>query len=322
MNHADIDDWLDDMDRPVLPPDLAPEDPVDHVVFIVHGIRDNGFWTKRIARQVKELARQRPAPTPTHGSAPRTLCISAPSPSYGFFSMWDFVNPWGREDATCWFLEKYAEIRVRWPDVPVSYIGHSNGTYLAANALADCRMVAFRRVVFAGSVVRTDYPWRDLGRRVGSVLNLMATSDWVVACLPGAFERLGWTGAGVGGAGFEGFQEAPPSRDASTATPQVHNFRFIAGDHGAGIAEPLWPDIAGFIVDGTLPKQAPNDPARPRQRSPSQQRWGRRAKWAPLIIVAVLAGLAALIVTLADGVWLAVAAAAYVLLVNNIVRFY
>lgn len=32
MKHADIDDWLDEMDRPVLPPDRAPEEPVDHVV--------------------------------------------------------------------------------------------------------------------------------------------------------------------------------------------------------------------------------------------------------------------------------------------------
>lgn len=322
MKHADIDDWLDDMDRPVLPPDRAPEDPVDHVVFIVHGIRDNGFWTKRIGREVKELARRRQAPPRAQGSAPRTLVVSAPSPSYGFFSMWDFVNPWGREEATYWFLEKYAEVSVRWPDVPVSYIGHSNGTYLAANALADCRMVAFQRIVFAGSVVRTDYPWGDLGNRVGSVLNLVATADWVVACLPGAFERLGWNGAGVGGAGFDGFQEAADNQNAEATAPEVHNFCFIAGGHGAGIDEPVWPDIAAFIVDGTLPQQTSNDPARPRQRSPWQQRWARWATWAPLAIGAVVTGGAALLVALTDGVWLAVLAAAYVLLINNIVRFY
>ncbi len=183
-------------------------------------------------------------------------------------------------------------------------------------------MVAFQRIVFAGSVVRTDYPWWDLGRRVGSVLNLVATADWVVACLPGAFERLGWNGAGVGGAGFDGFQEAADNPNAETAAPKVHNFRFIAGGHGAGIGEPVWPDIAAFIVDGILPQQTSNDLARPRRRSPWQQRWARWAKWAPLAIVAAVAGGAALLVALTDGVLLAVLAAAYVLLINNIVRFY
>mgnify|MGYP001810257077 FL=1 len=48
----------------------------------------------------------------------------------------------------------------------------------------------------------------------------------------------------------------------------------------------------------------------------------RWAKWTPLAIVAAAAGGAALLVAVTDGVWLAILAAAYVLLISNVVRFY
>ena len=35
---------------------------VRHVVFVIHGIRDRGFWTRRIARRIKELARRQGEP--------------------------------------------------------------------------------------------------------------------------------------------------------------------------------------------------------------------------------------------------------------------
>lgn len=232
MTSDDIDDYLDELDRPV--GSLAVMKPLEGVaraVFIVHGIRDNGFWTKRIARELKARGRD------------RGLFIRAPSPSYGFFSMWDFIRPWGREDATYWFLEKYAEVRVLFPDARIDYVGHSNGTFLAARALECSPMVRFDRIVFAGSVVRTDFDWARFPGQVGSVLNLVATDDMVVAGLPGAFERLGLgiLPVGVGGAGFFGFSPARPVRrlrarwpcrgrepQAQTApagkTPQVTNF--------------------------------------------------------------------------------------------------
>jgi hypothetical protein len=242
MHADDIDDYSDPMDRlgqSGFSAPLGSRRDIDQVVFVIHGIRDSGFWTKRIAREIKQLGHQ------------RTLVIRAPSPSYGFFSMWDFVNPWGRRDATYWFLERYAEVKRLWPEAQVSYIGHSNGTYLAANALEICSMVAFERVVFAGSVVRTDYAWSDRGERVGKVLNLIATADMVVAALPGAFERLGLRRLNVGGAGVEGFSDLHPG-DQGT---RVDNFKFVAGGHGAAIEEPMWQDLARYVVDGTRPAQ-------------------------------------------------------------------
>ena len=270
MHHDDIDDYGDEMDRLIRPDSTVPVDKVQQVVFIVHGIRDNGFWTKRIAREIKTIARG------------RSVVIRAPSPSYGYFSMWDFVRFWGRKDATYWFLEKYAEIRVLYPDTPISYIGHSNGTYLATNALASCEMVKLDRILFAGSVVRTDFDWAALRGRVHSILNLVATNDLVVACLPGAFEQLGLRFFGVGGAGYYGF----PERVAEPG-PEVKNFRFLEGGHGIGISEALWSDIAHYVIDGrSLPRTvgASEPPrARPERRSVCQE---QRAKWYRLVPIA------------------------------------
>ncbi len=315
MHHEDIDDWLDEMDRSLVPLDSDADRQVGHVVFVVHGIRDNGFWTKRLARAIKELARRRAADAAPAEGRPSTLVVRVPSPSYGFFSLWDFVNPWGRETATRWFLEKYAEVKVRWPDARISYIGHSNGSYLAARALRDCPMVALRRVAFAGSVVRTDYPWHERGRQVESVLNLAASADWVVACLPWAFERLGLRGLDVGGAGFQGFSPPESVGAAAAEHPQVHNFCYVEGGHGAGIAEPMWPALAAYVVDGTIPSG-------PVQRTSNQEKWGQRAKWAPLAIAGVLVGGFMGLVALFDDFALALWAAVYVLLVNQIVLFF
>ncbi len=342
MRPDDIDDYADPMDRrmkdlaAVSADGEAPVDKtagekarrtsegddgvqperVDRVVFIIHGIRDNGFWTKRVAREIKAEGRK------------GDLVIRAPSPSYGFFSMWDFINPWGREEATYWFLERYAEAKRLWPGAKVSFVGHSNGTFLAARALAICPMVHLERIAFAGSVVRTDYRWanepkdegsRKRGRRgrvIDSVLNIVATRDLVVACLPGAFQRLGLRPLGVGGAGAAGFSYTPSGAEG----PKVHNFRYVSGGHGAGVDEPMWQAMARFIVDGELPENVPE------QERPSDRKWWHKALmmlavWITLGVAAGLGWLVLCLVAVLDGPLLALVTALVVILIMLIVRY-
>jgi alpha-beta hydrolase superfamily lysophospholipase len=310
MNPDDIDDYLDEMDRPLASAVAAAEAqdgiPVSRVVIIVHGIRDNGFWTKRVAREVKSLARS------------QQLVVCAPTPSYGFFSMYDFINPWGRRNATYWFLEKYAELKVRYPEAPISFVGHSNGTYLAARALELSPVVAFERILFAGSVVRSGFDWSRFGARVRSVLNLVATRDTVVAFLPGALERwrLYRIGVDVGGAGFDGFSETKQGE-----ATLVHNFEFLAGGHGVGVREPLWRDIAAFALDGTLPDQAPSDPTRPRARTALQRILGWVSPGAPIVLMGLLVWLVHLLLDL-QGLALFIAAGLFVIILNNVARYF
>ena len=59
-------------------------------------------------------------------------------------------------------MDRYAEARARYPRAELDYVGHSNGTYLAAKALHDYPAAHFKHIVFAGSVVRRDYDWLAL----------------------------------------------------------------------------------------------------------------------------------------------------------------
>lgn len=262
----DIDDYLDPMDiadtGTATPPD---DDSVDHVVMVVHGIRDDGFWTKRVAREIKSLGRT------------RNLRVRTPTPTYGYFSMWDFVRPGGRERAAYWFLERYADVKTRFPAAKVSFVGHSNGTYIAARALELTPAVRFENIVFAGSVVRRDFCWTRFVGRVERVLNYVGRGDGVVAFLPAVFEffRLSWLD--IGGAGAFGFSEAARDRDdakvrptkspsASPASVRLHELRFVKGGHGAAIKEEYWSEIARFALLG-------DEPGRQRQVRPGPTRW-------------------------------------------------
>jgi alpha-beta hydrolase superfamily lysophospholipase len=53
------------------------------------------------------------------------------------------------------------------PAVKISFVGHSNGSYILASAMQRYRSMEINNVVFAGSVVPRDYPWsrlKDTGR--------------------------------------------------------------------------------------------------------------------------------------------------------------
>ena len=215
--------FMDDSLPP--PPDFA----VNNMVFVVHGIRDKGFWTKKIARTIK-----------AHAHPAR---IESWTESYGYFAMLPFLLHWGRQRKVEWLMDRYCEARARYPDAVFHFVGHSNGTYLAAKALQDYPAARFSRVVFAGSVVRRDYDWARLirdTRQVDSVLNYVATADWVVAIFPKGLQWL--KPFNLGSAGHDGF-----------ADRAVSNVRFIEGSHGAGHQEAVWDEIARFIVHGHTP---------------------------------------------------------------------
>ena len=261
---SDIDDYLDPMDLSEgRDHERSQREAVSDVVMIIHGIRDSGFWTKRVAREIKHLSRE------------NGILVRAPTPTYGYFSMWDFVRPGGRQRATRWFLERYAEVRSNFPNAQVSFVGHSNGTYLAARALEVCPAVEFKHVVFAGSVVRRSFAWSRQNNRVKKVLNYIGGGDGVVAFLPAVFEFLRIPGLDVGGAGAFGFQEAErckpvvasiagdhPSEDGwredaqrKVVLPEIVEIRYVHGGHPAAIQESFWPEIARFALLGTLPNR-------------------------------------------------------------------
>jgi hypothetical protein len=225
-----------------LVPTLGEEHPHDHVVFVVHGIRDKGYWTRKIARVVVTEGRR------------QSRRVVAVAPSYGYFAMLPFLLPWTRRAKVEWLLDMYVTIRCWRPEADVSFIGHSNGTYILAGAIESCPAVRFRNVVFAGSVVRSTFDWsryiarRDEGEngkgQVGRVLNYVASADWVVAIFPRLLQKL--RVQDLGGAGHDGF-----SRELAGVT----DVEYVRGRHSAALDEQYWRDIATFVLDGEPPRQ-------------------------------------------------------------------
>lgn len=263
----DIDDYLDPFDRNV---SHQPDNEAKHLVFILHGIRDQGFWAKRISREIKKQYRDK---HPVGGHKLRTI-----TPSYGFFSMWDFLLPGGRTKALHWFLDQYANAKIMYPETEVvDAIAHSNGTYLIAEAIRQCKEVKFRKVIFANSVVRRDFwsqEFESLSSQLKCFFNIIGRSDIVVGLLPGAMETIPMLNKflNVGGAGAYGFFNLPflpvipttqrnilhsigigmssPRINSPKTDPRVGQ-RMIKGGHGAGIQESCWKPIAEYIAGTT-----------------------------------------------------------------------
>jgi pimeloyl-ACP methyl ester carboxylesterase len=213
---------------------ITPIPSVTDVIFVIHGIRDFGYWTHKVAAWVKKIGRD---------ATPRREFVSRTS-SYGYLTLLPFLLPWVRQAKVEWLMNEYAEALARFPNASYSYIGHSNGTYLLAKALQEYPACHFKRVIFAGSVVRRNYNWMTIlqSKRVLEVLNYVASADWVVAFFPKLFETVPIQD--LGSAGHRGFVGDGPG---------LHQVRFVKGSHGAAIQEERWEELANFIVNGVVP---------------------------------------------------------------------
>ena len=224
-------------------PEHEPDPTIKNVVFIVHGIRDHGFWTNRIARRIQRVARRQ---------GKKYITITS---SYGYFPMWPFIFSYFRRQANVfWLMDQYTMALAKYPNAKFSFVGHSNGTYLLASALKNYPSCRFERVVFAGSVIRTDFPWNQMiaEGRVKEIRNFVASNDWVVAVFPGAYEQLGISD--LGRSGSDGFHPELP----------VDQHKWIDGGHNAAIKEGSWQSIAEFIVTGQSAPAPELKPARSR----------------------------------------------------------
>jgi pimeloyl-ACP methyl ester carboxylesterase len=202
---------------------------VKDLIFVIHGIRDPGYWTHKIARRVKQFGKANHRTFETETS------------SYGYFPMLSFLFPWRRREKVEWLMDQYAEGLAQYPKAQFSYVGHSHGTYLLTKAFKEYPCCRFKQVVLAGSVVRTDYAWDELLKqgRVEKVLNYVASGDWVVAWFPNAMQMVNWQD--LGGAGHRGFE-----------SDKVNQIRYAKGAHSAALHEDNWDEIAKFVVSGKI----------------------------------------------------------------------
>lgn len=204
-----------------------------HAVFVLHGIRDSGRWVHLLADSFR-----RSFP----GLAVRTA-------KYAYFPMGAFLVLGSRQRNVRWFMDQYTEEVARCPDGQISFVGHSNGTYILARALDRYRSVDVHRVVFAGSVVPRRYPWgqRVQEGRVSAIQNYIADRDWVVAIFPRLFELIGEITpfkriGDIGSAGFHGFMD-----------PIANERQYVVrGEHSGALVPENHDPIMRFIATGDV----------------------------------------------------------------------
>ncbi|MBV9674140.1 MAG: alpha/beta hydrolase, partial [Verrucomicrobia bacterium] len=151
---------------------------VTDVIFVVHGIRDVGCWTKKVARRVIARARRMKDipemnivvtnrfvhgmrdPDQSDPDDPNRRIFSMETASYGYFPMAPFLFASRRRQEVEWLMNQYADAMATYPNATFSCVAHSNGTYLVAKALELYPACRFKRIVFAGSVVRRNFDWQ------------------------------------------------------------------------------------------------------------------------------------------------------------------
>ncbi|MDP9172220.1 MAG: hypothetical protein M3N54_16505 [Acidobacteriota bacterium] len=203
-----------------------PNPGVEHVILIVHGIRDQGEWAVPLGDLFE---RQAPGK------------IVSVYRSYGYFPALHFLMRERMEENVRWFVDQYTEQFALYPNATISFVGHSNGTYVIAKALQDYDAIKFDRVFLAGSVIPTGFRWSNyVGRdRVHAIRNLVASDDKVVALLPAVFEYFPGI-LDVGSAGHNGFDDQEGRR---------YETRYVSGGHSAALRPENFDAIVNFILN-------------------------------------------------------------------------
>jgi pimeloyl-ACP methyl ester carboxylesterase len=119
--------------------------------------------------------------------------------SYGQYPIWSFLFHWKslEQKAIRRLTDDITDaVTLHGPDL-ISVIAHSFGTYVISKILLSRAEFRWERIIFCGSVVRDDFPFRDVvGRFTPPLLNEVGDSDiW-----PAFAEKFGY--GAVGSYGF------------------------------------------------------------------------------------------------------------------------
>jgi WD40 repeat protein len=159
-----------------------------HLVITVHGIRTFGQWQERLSKLLR-------LSEPT---------IAVYNYHYGYFSVIAFMIPFLRWLVTRRFRQALLDITTdsRWDRVDI--VAHSFGTHLVAwglHGMAPERRPDIHTIIFAGSVLKPRFPWRDVtGSNGPRLVNECGIRDNVLVLnqlfvlFSGMAGRVGFTG--------------------------------------------------------------------------------------------------------------------------------
>ena len=140
-----------------MPPNIS-----EHVVLLVHGIRDIARWQNEIRATLESEG------------------FTVQPTNYGRMNLIEFLLPisYFRKIAinTVWKQIEYA--KKLHPEANFSIIAHSFGTYIVANILRNDFNLSINRVIFCGSVVKYGFPFEQVNERFNApILNDVGTYD-------------------------------------------------------------------------------------------------------------------------------------------------
>ena len=170
----------------------------------------------------------------------------------------------------------------------ISFIGHSNGTYILASALSHYATVKVKNVALLGSIVPRSFPWDAYCKRgrVGRVRTDISADDYVVAVFGRFFESvrenlnitMGSFGD-IGSSGFHGFMD-----------DSAHEYerRYVAGGHGGAVGEQNQGSLADFATGGQGDEGV--EPGLLVKQQSSRAMW--LSKFAAPVVVGMVAALA------------------------------
>lgn len=166
---------------------------INHVIVLLHGIRDIGAWQTQVSSQLVEI-----------GTVVEQI-------RYGLYPAVRFLFPLDLSGGPVKkVLKRLNSLRNQYPHAKMSVIAHSFGTYVFLKAMQKDMDLQFWKIIFCGSVADDQFEWSDHKRRVGD--GIRATRDFVLNdCGTGDFLPLlgaafGWHYGMAGATGFsEGF---------------------------------------------------------------------------------------------------------------------
>lgn len=207
---------------------------VDHVIFLIHGIRDFAEWHEDLSEIIMTAA------------TAINKKVEIVSISYGYFSAFQFLFPIARRRCARSFLDRYVQYYARYPKAQFSALAHSNGTYALTWALRKNRYIELENVLLAGSVLPRKYAWQDLGSRVTRVRNDCARGDMPVGVLCWLLSLP--YARGLGTAGVFGFKGVAVAGSASGGGTRVRNNWVSSGGHSAALETKYHEEIATFLL--------------------------------------------------------------------------
>lgn len=211
-------------------PNSLTEKNENHVIVLVHGIRDFAYWQVEIRQSLE-----------AHGFAVELT-------NYERFDLVRFLAPipWFRNTVIEKIWKQIEQIYQLHPGKKISFIAHSFGTYVLAEIMQRKFNFVANRIIFCGSVARYDAPLEQITNRFEPpLLNEVGTRDiW-----PAIAQSLTF---GYGSAGSYGFKR-----------PNVRDRWHAHADHGyflnSEFCTRFW---VPFLEDGKI-VPAENKPQQP-----------------------------------------------------------